>query len=204
MRTAQAAASQYPMGYPYPAGGMDNGQGLAQGQPMGGGEMQHFNMQQNPAGAVAGAQRQMINVAQLNPMLAGDANGSTNQPGDIPPLPPSSLIALLTIYSLLPLVSYTHHLHFPNNDNDIYPATVSLMMIRSGGGSSMDPNNPLARGQLTARLGGVPLQQQAMQPPVGMMSGMMPPNQQQPNNMMGGGMPMQQMAPGGQYPGTKE
>ena len=115
MRTAQAAASQYPMGYPYPAGGMDNGQGLAQGQPMVGGEMQHFNMQQNPAGAVAGAQRQMINVAQLNPMLAGEANGSTNQPDDIPPLPPSSLIALLTIYSLLPLVlssvSYTHHLH---------------------------------------------------------------------------------------------
>ena len=51
----------------------------------------------------------------------------------------------------------------------------------------MDANNPLARGQLTARLGGVPLQQQSMQPPVGMMSGMMPTNQQ-PNNMMGGGM----------------
>ena len=65
----------------------------------------------------------------------------------------------------------------------------------------MDPNNPLARGQLTARLGGVPMQQQAMQPQPGMMSGMIPPNQQ--SNMMGGGMPMPQMNPGGQYPGNK-
>ena len=159
MRTAQAAASQYPMGYPYPAGGMDNGQGLAQGQSMGGGEMQHFNMQQASAGGVNVAQRQMINVAQLNPMLAGDANGNVSQPG-------------------LP------------------------------GGSAMDPNNALARGQLTARLGGVPMQPQAVlsQPPGGMMpmpAGMLA-NQQQPPMMMGGGMPVQQMAPGGQYPGNKE
>ena len=107
MRTAQAAASQYPMGYPYNAGAMDNGQGLAQGQPMVGGDMQHFNMQQNPAGGVTTAQRQMINVAQLNPMLAGgDANGSTGQPGDISP-------SSLSFSSILPptLVLYCHQYH---------------------------------------------------------------------------------------------
>ena len=161
MRTAQAAASQYPMGY-YGGGAMDNGQGLAQGQPMVGGDMQHFNMQQASAAAVTAAQRQMINVAQLNPMLAGDVNGSSGQ-------------------SVLP------------------------------GGQPMDPNsaNALARGQLTARLGGVPMQSQAVlsQPPGGFIpipNGMLANQQQQQPMMMNGGMSMQQqMGPGGQYPGNK-